>query len=137
MLAMRSAAFLEARPRRPELAVLCCSSQSPVLLLPQRDLSARRRGDHAAPPRRALPRRQQHLRPQLARPLGGLVDPVDRNLRQPQRSTGATLDPPAAEIAAEVERVVATRWRIYQLLAPIQQLRVESTRAAQIPGVQL
>src|SRR5690349_12749448 len=74
--------------------------------LPERDLAAGRRRDDAAPARRPLSRVDQDRRAEHPRPVGGLADPGDLDVGQPQGAPRVALDDTAAHGWAHVEREI-------------------------------
>ena len=79
---------------------------SPVLRLPEGDLAAVGRADHAAPACRALAWREQDRAAEVLRPLRRGADLGNGHIREPESAVGAALDDPAARALAEVEREV-------------------------------
>src|SRR5262245_11471893 len=73
----------------------------PALRLPEGDLAALRRRDHAAPAGWALSGPEQHPGPEPLRPLGHPADLGHRDVGQPEWALGVALDDPAAEPVAE------------------------------------
>ena len=93
--------------------------------------------DDAAPARRALARREQDRGTEPARALGDLVDALDLDVGQPHRAPRGALDDPAAEGAAQPERVIGAGSRRRSAPCPSQELGVERARARPVAGVQL
>src|ERR687896_1396103 len=107
------------------------------LLLPEGDLPAGRRLDDAAPARRALARAEQDGAAEPLRAVGRLPDPLDLDVRQPERVLGAALDDPAAERAAHLKRLVCALAGANLLPPPAEQLGIEGACARQVACVQL
>ena len=107
------------------------------LRLPQAQLTAGRRGDHAAPSGRALPRLQQHGGPQLARTVRDRVDRVHLDVREPPRRPRLALRDATADPVAEVHREVGPRIHSDALEPPAEQAAVERAGARGVARVQL
>src|SRR4051794_3708098 len=111
-----------------------------ALRLPERQLAGGGGGDDAPPPGRPLPRREEDPSAELLRLRGGAVDPLDLDVRQPERLRGAALDEPAGDRAprpAHRHRLVGPVARVDRLRPPPAEAPVKRPRALQVAGVEL
>src|SRR5262245_9742455 len=153
---MRRAGRPEARPRRPGPSRACGSSARAArpcepppgdrsrphpsrshLGLPEGDLAGDGGGDDAAPAGRALARRQQNGGAERCRAVRYLVDPVDLHVRKPDRTSRSALDDAAAEVAAQLDRVVDAGAGGDPLRLPAEQTAVEAAGARPVARVEL
>ena len=121
--------------RRLRVQLRATGPRRSSLRLPKSDLPGLRAGDDAAPARRSLPRFEYYDCSEFPCPFGRTVDPVDLDVRQPERPPRAALDDPAAQMPTRVEGQVRAGRGSDDLRAPVEQLGVEGARPYLIEGV--